>query len=336
MDQRYVFKLSDDEREILRQELGLIQYDPTGSTSYVTEVRVSALRAMPRRIIECLNKQKASLSPLPYIIFENLPVDDAVLSTPDPQVFTADAKTGFISEVGAIIGEPYSMLHEGHDIVNNLIPSIKAKKEYTGLGSEVELDFHIENAALKFMGDRNFSPCGLVLTGVRHDPQRPLTRIADAREALRLLSQSDKDLLCQPLYRIKVPYRWRLSIPGEMQETGLVPLIQGDTDLPEVAVAFYPDMVKPENDLAANALQHFHEAIRKVSFGIDIAPGRLVYIDNRFTLHSRDPFIPSFDESGTPLRWVQRVIVAPNLWNHRNLNQVKERVFKPVFEPVLI
>lgn len=107
--------------------------------------------------------------------------------------------------VGALVGEPYSMLHEGHNIVNNLIPSIKEKKEYTGLGSEVELDFHIENAALKFMGNMNFSPCGLILMGVRHDPKRPLTRVSDAREALALLSQNDIDQLSLPLYHIKVP-----------------------------------------------------------------------------------------------------------------------------------
>ncbi|MEC1717864.1 hypothetical protein [Schinkia azotoformans] len=230
MNKEYVFTLTDDERETLRQELNQIQYDPTGSTSYVTEVRLAALGAMPRRIIQCLNEQRASLKPSPYIILENLPTDDSVLYTPHPQVFTPEAKTGFISEnlimaVGALVGEPYSMLHEEHDIVNNLIPSKKEKKEYTGLGSEVELGFHIENAALKFMGDMNFSPCGLILMGVRHDPERPLTRISDAREALALLSQNDIDQLSQPFYHIKVPYRWRSSVPGKLQETALVPLI---------------------------------------------------------------------------------------------------------------
>jgi len=60
-----------------------------------------------------------------------------------------------------------------------------------------------------------------------------------------------------------------------------------------------------------------------------VTPGRLVYIDNRFTLHSRDKFSGTDDESGNPMRWVQRVFVAANLWNHRNLNPVKSRVFQP-------
>lgn len=40
MKQEYVFKLSDDEKEVLYKELNKIQYDPTGSTRYITEVRM--------------------------------------------------------------------------------------------------------------------------------------------------------------------------------------------------------------------------------------------------------------------------------------------------------
>jgi hypothetical protein len=42
---------------------------------------------------------------------------------------------------------------------------------------------------------------------------------------------------------------------------------------------------------------------------------------------SRDKFSPSYDDMNTPLRWVQRVFVSANLWNHRNLNQIEERIF---------
>ncbi len=36
------------------------------------------------------------------------------------------------------------------------------KKDYTGLGSEVELDFHRENTALKFITGLNLSPKGIL------------------------------------------------------------------------------------------------------------------------------------------------------------------------------
>ncbi|WP_425548181.1 TauD/TfdA family dioxygenase [Bartonella jaculi] len=78
---------------------------------------------------------------------------------------------------------------------------------------------------------------------------------------------------------------------------------------------------------AKEALDHFYEAIKAVSFGIDIQPGRLLYIDNRMALHSRDKFFGSFDSYENPMRWIQRVFVSADLWNHRDVEQIKERVF---------
>lgn len=90
-----------------------------------------------------------------------------------------------------LIGEPYSIKFERKHIVNNLVPLEDNKKDYTGLGSEVELDFHIENAALKFITGFNLSPKGIFLSGVRNDVDSPLTRISDARLALKLLNEED-------------------------------------------------------------------------------------------------------------------------------------------------
>lgn len=323
--------MTDSERDRLGKALIEVAYDPHGSMGYITDLRMMVLSILPRRIIDALSEQRASINPRSHLIFENLPTDEQVFTTPDPDVYTPAAKSGPISEnlvmaFASLIGEPYSIFFEGADIVNNLIPTRKAKREYTGLGSEVELDFHIENAALKFMDDYNFSPLGLLLTGVRHDPQGPLTRLADARTALARLAPEDIECLRMPLYRVKVPYRWRR---GSAQQTEPVPLVRGSLDLPEISAVFYPDMVEPMTSAAAIVMEKFYAAIRKVSFGIDITPGRLVYIDNRFTLHSRDKFNGTNDEAGNPMRWVQRVFIASNLWNHRNLNPVKSRVFEP-------
>ncbi|WP_206957097.1 TauD/TfdA family dioxygenase [Trinickia acidisoli] len=331
MNKTCIFQLTDSERDRLGNALVEIAYDPHGSMGYITDLRMIALSALPRRIVDALSEQRASINPRSHLIFENLPTDEQIFTTPAPEVFTPAAKSGHLSEnlimaFASLIGEPYSIFFEGADIVNNLIPTRKSKGEYTGLGSEVELDFHIENAALKFMDDYNFSPLGLLLTGVRHDPQGPLTRLADARAALERLTPEDIECLRMPLYRIKVPYRWRRD---SAQQTGPVSLVRGSPDLPEISAVFYPDMVEPTTSAAAFSMEKFYAAIREVSFGIDIVPGRLVYIDNRFTLHSRDKFNGTYDEAGNPMRWVQRVFVAPNLWNHRNLNPVKSRVFQP-------
>ncbi|WP_216362237.1 TauD/TfdA family dioxygenase, partial [Yersinia massiliensis] len=277
-------------------------------------------------------QQRASIKPRPYLIFKNVPVDHEVFFSPCPNQYTPSAKSGNISEnllvgISSLIGEPYSMYFEGKELINNLIPKRETKDEYTGLGFDVELDFHIENAALKHLDQFNVSPMGLLLAGVRRDPQSPLTRISDSRLAIAQLGNEDIATLASPLYSIKLPYRWRQSTKAGCEETGLVPLISQNHVLPDISAVFYPGMISASTLRAKAALERFYGLVRENAILIDICPGDLVYIDNRFALHSRDKFTPSYDDKDTPLRWVQRVFVSASLWNHRNLNQVEERIF---------
>lgn len=138
IDSSLIFTLSDAERDNLFNSLNQIEYDPTGSTDYISEVRATAMRTLPISIVKFLSKQKTALKPAPYIIFENLPIDEEIKFTPDSQIIPPHAKSGSISEnliiaIGSLIGEPYSMFHEGRNIVNNLIPSLKAKKNIQDL-----------------------------------------------------------------------------------------------------------------------------------------------------------------------------------------------------------
>ncbi|MGQ8816447.1 TauD/TfdA family dioxygenase [Serratia sp. NA_13] len=332
MDYQNVFPLTDQEKNELSLALDKITYDPAGGDAYIHAIRSAMMHYLPHRVSAALGKQKASIKPRPYFILKNAPIDKEVFFSPCPNEYTPSAKSGNISEnllvgISTLIGEPYSMYFEGKEIINNLIPKREAKKEYTGLGFDVELDFHIENAALKHLEQFNVSPMGLLLAGVRRDPQSPLTRISDSRLAIAQLSQEDIAILASPLYSIKLPYRWRQSNQGGREETALVPLISQNHILPDVSAVFYPGMISASTSRAEVALERFYGLIKENAVGIDICPGDLVYIDNRFALHSRDKFTPSYDENDTPLRWVQRVFVSASLWNHRNLNQIEDRIF---------
>lgn len=334
-----VFRLTDREKSILADALVQINYDDSGSSIYINTVKNAAMAVLPKRVLAALHEQKASLRPRPYLVFDNMPTDDEVFGAPTSSETGSLYKSGHISEnlaiaIASLIGEPYSISFEGIDIVNNLTPERGKEQDYTGLGSDVELDFHIENAALKFIKDLNLSPTGLVLTGVRQDPAMPKTRIADVDEAIRLLDPRDLEILRGDNFCLKVPYRWRNAQAGKSFETDPVSLISGCTIQPEAHVAFYGDMVTPLSDDATRAFRNFHEAIKRVSFGVDLTPGRIVCIDNRIALHSRDSFKANYDDNGLPMRWIQRVFVTSTLWNHRSLRRVKERVFEPLLHAV--
>lgn len=141
------------------------------------------------------------------------------------------------------------MYFEGKELVNNLIPSQESRKEYSGLGFDVELDFHVENAALKHRGQFDVSPTGIMLTGIRLDPQGPITHISDSRLALAQLDNEDIKILSSPLFYIKLPYRWRQSTQVSYEETDRVPLISHNHLFPDISAVFYPGMVMPSHQM---------------------------------------------------------------------------------------
>ncbi len=328
--------LTDEESDQVRSGLNSIAYRPNGEKNYVSAIRIAAYRYLPDRIINLLEKQKSSKEPASSLIFNNLPIDADVTGSPLFSQTGALFKSGNLSEnvicaFGAVMGEPYSIYFEGRELVNNLTPQKNTANDYSGLGSEVELDFHIENAALKYMSDDDCSPYGMFLLGIRKDDGgiNPKTFVADARKAIKLLSNEDIEILRGNNFIIRLPYRWRDAFSGGSENTDLCPMISGSIDLPRVSAVFYPDMVLPVNDKAKKSFDTFYSAIKSVSKGIVISPGKLVYIDNRFSLHSREKFAPTYDSNGMPFRWVQRLFIAPNLWGFRNFPSIGERVFNP-------
>jgi L-asparagine oxygenase len=88
-------------------------------------------------------------------------------------------------------------------------------------------------------------------------------------------------------------------------------------------------MVVAVDEAAKNAYSKFYDALKQVARAVDIQPGKLVYVNNRFTLHSRDKFTPSFDPKGHAYRWVQRVFLTNNLWNFRSFKKSGTRIFEP-------
>lgn len=324
------------ESTTIREAFGSASYDPGGSAQYLCEMRKLAYASFPDRLLAAIERVKRPFADaLGVLQVDNLPIDEGVHGSPRSDETGRSFKAGVLSEnvlvaVGSLLGEPYSIAHEGRELVNNLTPHKEAALEFTGLGSEVELDFHIENAAQAHMPDGDTSPFALLLLGVRREPVAgPLTRVADCRLALASLSEEDIDYLYGRHYIIRVPYRWRGATSMVRDNTDLSPVLSGPRAAPRVTVAFYPDMVLAVNARAKQALDNLYSAIRAVSSGVDIVPGRLLVINNSFTLHSRDRFEPGFDDNGRAFRWVQRVFVARNLWDFRAFTPIRERVFDP-------
>ena len=317
----------------MEELLSKIEYDYTGSDEYISLLRNVAHKCLDESILNQLSNQLSGSKNYPYMVFKNLPFE-IINSTPNINECSLECKDNHLSEniiamFASIIGQPYSISFEGHDLVNNLIPFKKTKNEYTGLGSNVELDFHIENAALKFNEDGDFSPTALLLSAIRIGKDSyAKTNIACGRESIKLLDNNTVKVLRSNSFILKVPFRWRKSSSVIPEITNLIPAISGNDDYPTFHAAFYSDMMRGVTDEAQNALTSFHSAIKSVEKSMVIKPGELVFIDNRVSFHSRSKFDAKYDKNNRPYRWLQRVFISDSLWNFRKLKH-NNRIFYP-------
>jgi len=63
MDKHHFFDFTNTERDHLAKILAEVSYDPHGSQRYITDLRIRALPVIPRRIIDALFEQRASIQP---------------------------------------------------------------------------------------------------------------------------------------------------------------------------------------------------------------------------------------------------------------------------------
>lgn len=293
-----IIKLHDREAKRLKEIFSNVKYDAGGGDEYIKTIRKLAYTHLPERLVDALQQQK-TLNARPYIIIEGLPYEE-VFSSPFPNESGLNFKKTPLSEnlniaISSIIGEPHSIIFEGHEIVNNIVPHKEHENRNTGLGSKLELDYHIENAALKHTPFGNYGPIGLLLQGIRHQENGPKTRLSSVPLALLQIKDEDLEELKKPQFEVKVPYRWREAMDIK---TTPVPIIKGSIDFPDTTAAFYGDMTIPLNENAKKALARFRRSVEEGGIALDIKPGQAVYTDNRLAMHSRDSFTPKYDENG--------------------------------------
>lgn len=334
------YVLSSDEKNRLKNTLINIPYPDKNYEHYIESISLTIkhLKDILFNIFEFHEKSPFFKENNKIIRIKNLPQDNINKPPKDGGSLKKIHKPTYLSEnllslFGCYLGNPYSVYCEGKGLINNLLPSSENKNNLTGLGSASELDFHIENAAIKFLSKKNCSPDILMFLGLSADIKAsPYTKFSDASLALKLLTDEEVHILQQPFFKIKLPYRWRdIKEKYHNLTTHYIPLISFNPDL-EVNAAFYGDMLAEcKTEKALRAAQSFREALIEVERCITINPGELICFENKTILHSRTPFEATFDKDGNPYRWLQRIFIHKNLNHFNDWKQEDERVFTPTF-----
>lgn len=287
----------------------------------LAELRADLPSILPPDLLLELEYEHRAVAPTGVIKITGLP-RESVLKVPLPGEDKAVGKPTHLSEnllcaVGLVFGHPYAVSTESGKLINDLIPSKAHLRQQTGLGSQVELGLHVENAAARFLNGVDQSPTMLLLLGVNAERNgSPKTVTADGRSALCLMlargQEGEVGILREHRFIHKAPVRWQPALAGR-HETAPSPVLEGPLHFPRITAALYGGLTRGADPKAQAALDAFAAALAEVAVGHEIEPGTMVLLRNEFVLHARTAFTPYFDAEGRASRWLQRIFVAESL-----------------------
>ncbi|WP_220096424.1 TauD/TfdA family dioxygenase [Streptomyces cyaneus] len=196
--------------------------------------------------------------------------------------------------VGLQLGEIVAYRNEKRGaLVQNVVP-VRMLENSQSNGGSVSLQFHTENAFHPNRPDY----VGLLCLRPAHQEEVG-TYVASIRQALPLLSDKDRAILCENRFITSPPPSFRSE-----QKTEPHPLLSGDIDDPDIRVDFHATAAL--DDTGAEAMSRLGEALAAVRSALHLRHGDMVFLDNRLVVHGRSAFTPRYD--GTD-RWLHRVFV---------------------------
>lgn len=285
------------------------------STDYVMQAHTLIQKQVPDRMKALFKMWRSNPHAFNGLVVDNIVFEPALPATPvdgKREGMLPQCSELILTGIAATLGQPFSFAAEKPWLVNDLTPMSGMENATTNAGSRI-LPWHTEHAATGFalgMGDILVSE--LVLGVLRAAPSGDgKTLVADIRDAIDLLSETDIALLEGPNYYLRLPPSMQSSLrTGSLVTFGPRPLLFGPMFEFRIIGGLYPGGVHPISTRAKGALENLRSALDRVQQQITSRPGRVMILNNRLMVHARGSFTPSYDGHD---RWLQRVLVTQHL-----------------------
>jgi len=191
----------------------------------------------------------------------------------------------FVSDIIAYEAECYG------NIFQDIVPNRFLEKDQTSLGSNTELEIHTEQAFSKLRPDL------LSLACLRGDPDA-ITYILPVKSIIDNLSDSDLELLKQPLWKTGVDLSFKLNnhefIEGDIR--GPIPILdQVYRSNGRFNLVFDQDLMFGITEESNRLIGKIVDIYYKHRISHNLKPGEIIIIDNRHAVHGRSPFFPKYD-----------------------------------------
>jgi len=300
-------EISSDDYEQFAGLHRSVPLDPNADFENFFEEARLRFHEFPRWIRRILLRFSTRGSSHGAMVIHGFPLDEVVPPTPTSPDHHLEkpyhASEFWLSCVAGALGEPVAYLPEKEGrIFQDVYPTRVNEANLSSESSSILLDFHTEIAFHPLMPDY------LLLYCLRQDRDGVArTLVSCIRRFLPRLTPGVQDVLFTNQFRAGVDY----SFGNLKQKSGAGPLVAvlyGDRLDP--FLRYDLDLMVGESPSAQHALQAVRLAVNAYREEIILAPGSLMIIDNRRTVHARSQFKAYYD--GTD-RWLQRLAVVRDL-----------------------
>ena len=188
-----------------------------------------------------------------------------------------------------VVGEMVAYEAEGYGrLFQDMVPSSALRRSQTSMGSGVALEIHTEQAF------SDVRPDALSLACLRGDAAAK-TFTMHVRQILDRVTPEQAALMRLPLWTVGVDDSFKMSglALADAGPRGPVPILYGPEEDPKLV--FDQDLMRgvtEEAEAVRAAVVELYYAHRHEHV---LAPGDVLFVDNRRAVHGRSAFRPSFD-----------------------------------------
>lgn len=304
------------------------KFDSVEDPEFLREAAVWA-QELPRRVRKVLVEFRQLEPEAAHLVISGFPIDEEEIgptpehwNRPDETRSPALAYEIFFVLASSLLGEPIGWRTQQHGrVVHDLMPVKGMEKEQIGIGSEMTIWWHTEDAFHPMRGDYLGMFC-------LRNPDEVPTTFATLENVK--ISPRHWELLFQPHYIIKPDNSHQPVNAAPEDETELqqvyrrieqmkrhpdkIAILSGDPRSPYVRIDHYFMDRLEDNAEAQEALDAFVKAVDEQIGDLALNPGDMCFIDNMKAVHGRRAFKARYDGKD---RWFKRINITRDLRKSR-------------------
>ena len=289
----HIIYLNNDEIKILKNIASKINYSPSEYPDLFCKKSKQLSNLLPNNIKKILTDFSKNGNENGFLLIKNVPITDTELEkTPESNEFhigenttLAKIQSIILNYIGDVIA--YEAEGNGH-IFQDIVPVKQMENVQTSLGSNTELEVHIEQAFSKLKPD-------FLSLGCLRGDKNAFTYILPVGKIVNNLNSEENNMLFKPLWKTGVDLSFKLNnhefIDGYIR--GPFSILNGFLSNP--TLLFDQDLMFGTTNESTDMLKKIVDIYYNNRIEYNLQPGEIILIDNNRAIHGRSPFYPNYD-----------------------------------------